>query len=1072
MEEERFVVSSRENPRNLGFVPERGSGTGSSSNNSKVMPNDLIQKPPPPVLDRFRALLKEREEELRVSDEDDVPAPSAEDIVRLYEEVLSELTFNSKPIITELTIIAGEQREYGDGIADAICARILEVPVEQKLPSLYLLDSIVKNIGCEYVRYFASRLPEVFCEAYRQVHPSLHPAMRHLFGTWSAVFPPLVLRIIEAELKLASSVNHPSSGLTVLKSSESPSPRPTHGIHVNPKYLEARCQFEHSTMDTRHSGGGSSSLQIYGQKPAIGYDEYDIDHSDVLGTQKLGSPQGAVRTSSVGGIDRLHPSKNRLTRSSSPSRIGHPRSLSPLADRFTTDTSPGRVVERASPSHFGIDSRLGRKSDGKNGDGERTDWWKRWSTDNYQQVENSSAYLSNGPDQQSPRALIDAYGNYGGKNTLTEKPLNIGRIDVNGLSIKTDKRWQNNEEEEYVWEDMSPTLADRSRSNDLMPHNPPLDSFNGRAGLGRSGAASLEHDYRMGNWPSRGQLAKDDNAEDGVSALFGHGSMSKKPLSGPGTRNESTRIPSSHYPREPWSLPHHFPRSLQPNLDPNTRARTGQMSYPAGGMAMSAGQKLGLQIENFPDTEGQFQRFSSAMSRMGSSSPDSSNVDLVSPMMPMSTLEKHLGQKPHSPPLGQFPWPPVNVPRSHPLPLPPILPQQKQIKSPFDVMDVNKPILNQIPNKSSMLPGQQVDAFERKTHSSSKLVQWPNRQVGLISLNQKNQGEASVRQLQLVQPQDAGESFVPSAAPQVSSHLMTQSLNQGQIPQGHGPVMSSILSNPMPGVSSSVTIPSIYNNSFHLQGGSLPPLPPGPPPTSSQMGPMPQNVGPIGMQAPTGSPFSGLISSLMAQGLISLTTSASVEDSVGVDFNPDLLKVRHESAIKALYADLPRQCTTCGVRFKCQEEHSSHMDWHVTKNRISKNRKQKPSRKWFVSTSVWLSGAEALGTDAVPGFLPTEAVVEKRVDEEMAVPADENQNVCELCGEPFDDFYSDETEEWMYKGAVYLNAPDGSTAGMDRSQLGPIVHAKCRSESTVASPEDFVLDEGDKEGNQRKKMRS
>lgn len=96
------------------------------------MPNELAQKPPlpPTIMDKFQALLKQREGEARVSlavGDGDAVALGTDEIVELYEMMLAELTFNSKPIITDLTIIAGDQRAHGEGIAHAICDRIVEV---------------------------------------------------------------------------------------------------------------------------------------------------------------------------------------------------------------------------------------------------------------------------------------------------------------------------------------------------------------------------------------------------------------------------------------------------------------------------------------------------------------------------------------------------------------------------------------------------------------------------------------------------------------------------------------------------------------------------------------------------------------------------------------------------------------------------------------------------------------------------------------------------------------------------------------------------------------------------------
>ncbi|KAL4366208.1 hypothetical protein GQ457_05G030470 [Hibiscus cannabinus] len=983
--------------KTLGFSHIYPQTNNNSSDYSMAMSNELAQKQLPSILERFKALLKQREDELRVSggvaDVDVGATLDTEEIVQLYELVLSELTFNSKPIITDLTIIAGEQREHGEGIADAICARIIEVPVDQKLPSLYLLDSIVKNIGREYVRYFSSRLPEVFCEAYRQVNPNLHPAMRHLFGTWSTVFPPSVLRKIEMQLHFSQSANQQSSAVTSLQTSESP--RPAHGIHVNPKYLRQLEQQSGADNNTQHVRGVSAGKKMYGQKHTIGYDEFDSDHTEVpsshIGVQRLSSTGNVGRTSVAIGANKPQlSSASRVSRPFSPSTIGSDKLLKSEVVDLPSEDSPRRFAEIASPSRPGFDFVHGR---GTIKDEETREWQKKRFCGDYRNSSESSlnAYkLSNGNERQTLKALIDAYGNDRGLGMTNSKPVQVDRLDVNGLGNKMAPRsWQNTEEEEFDWEDMSPTLADR-RSNEFSVSSVPTFG-----GIGAR-SAGLESNSRSGH-----TLVDDSSTipEDAVPSLsFGRG---------------LNQIQRSRYPQDAWSASYPFSQSSY-HLHAEGRGRDFQIPFSASGISSLGSDKIVSLIEKLPEGGSHFVRPPALVPRYASSSLDAVTVGAQSAILPMTTGV----------------WPPGQ-------------------------------------NKRPYMP-EQFDSFESKDQSLTTAPQLPGQRS---AMQQRNSLHGT--SLPPHFPHEVRDGFLSSATGPLPPRLLAPSLNSGYAPQMRGGVISMVSSNSMPVAQPPLSIPNMPTGSLHFQVGAMPPLPRGPPPPSQIM-PGTQNAGPLLPNQSQGGAFTGLISSLMAQGLISLAQPTPMQDSVGLEFDADLLKVRHESAITALYADLPRQCTTCGLRFKFQEEHSTHMDWHVTRNRMSKNRKQKPSRKWFVSASMWLSGAEALGTDAVPGFLPTEDIVEKKDDEELAVPADEDQNICALCGESFDDFYSDETEQWMYRGAVYMNAPNGSVEGIDRSQLGPIVHAKCRSESSVVPPEDFVgYDGGNPEDNsQRKRLRS
>jgi len=120
--------------------------------------------------------------------------PIAVEIEAAYTESLSDLTFNSKPVINSLTMIAEELLPHAVAIVGAIERRVANVAPDQKLSVMYLIDSICKNVGGVYIDNFAQRLPATIGMAYATASPKMRTSLQKLVKTWSGVFPSAVVQ--------------------------------------------------------------------------------------------------------------------------------------------------------------------------------------------------------------------------------------------------------------------------------------------------------------------------------------------------------------------------------------------------------------------------------------------------------------------------------------------------------------------------------------------------------------------------------------------------------------------------------------------------------------------------------------------------------------------------------------------------------------------------------------------------------------------------------------------------------------------------------------------------------------
>ncbi|KAL4310541.1 hypothetical protein GQ457_01G015780 [Hibiscus cannabinus] len=168
------------------------------------------------------------------------------------------------------------------------------------------------------------------------------------------------------------------------------------------------------------------------------------------------------------------------------------------------------------------------------------------------------------------------------------------------------------------------------------------------------------------------------------------------------------------------------------------------------------------------------------------------------------------------------------------------------------------------------------------------------------------------------------------------------------------------------------------------------------------------------------------------------STSIEVENLIGLEFRPDLIREFHLSVISGLLDNLSHCCGLCGLRLMLQVQLNRHLEWHAMKKAESKS-SDVALRGWYPRSEDWIAGKprqlvfESIGSVNLSEMTTDEA--------ELIVPADESQYACLLCGELFEDFFSQERGEWMFKGAIYLTIP--SKDGHETPAEGPIVHANC-----------------------------
>ncbi|CAB3402750.1 unnamed protein product [Caenorhabditis bovis] len=148
-----------------------------------------------------------------------------------YKLTLTELKSNNKTQINLLTILADDYKKNAAEIVDVIEAHLHTVSPPMKLLTMYVMDSILKNVKEQYIELFSKKIISMFSHVFQHGDEKIRSALYKLRVTWSGlhVFMPSKLYQIDMRVHSLDSawpIANPQTGRALKDDPAVTAPRP------------------------------------------------------------------------------------------------------------------------------------------------------------------------------------------------------------------------------------------------------------------------------------------------------------------------------------------------------------------------------------------------------------------------------------------------------------------------------------------------------------------------------------------------------------------------------------------------------------------------------------------------------------------------------------------------------------------------------------------------------------------------------------------------------------------------------------------------------------------------------